>query len=85
MIYCHTARINCQLVELFKKVNCQTGETIETSPNSIKSGDLATIKLVPLESVCVEKFHDCPSLGHFAIRHMNRMVAAGIIKDVQWQ
>ncbi len=74
MIYCHTGRIQCQ-----------TAAIIETSSNCLKSGDFATIKLIPLEPVCVEKFHEYPSLGYFAIRHMNQMVAVGIIKDVQWQ
>ncbi|CAF3579582.1 unnamed protein product [Rotaria socialis] len=83
MVYCHTACINCQLVEFLDKIDYQTGEAIEASSNFIKSGDLATVKLVLLQPACVENFQDYPSLGHFTIRQMNHTVAVGIIKDVE--
>ncbi|CAF2101860.1 unnamed protein product [Rotaria magnacalcarata] len=83
MVYCHTARITCQLVEFLEKIDYQTGETIEASSKFIKSGDLATVKLVLLQPACVENFQEYPSLGHFTIRQMNHTVAVGITKDVE--
>ncbi|CAF3912443.1 unnamed protein product [Rotaria magnacalcarata] len=65
------------------KIDYQTGETIEASSKFIKSGDLATVKLVLLQPACVENFQEYPSLGHFTIRQMNHTVAVGITKDVE--
>ncbi|CAM4830338.1 unnamed protein product [Rotaria magnacalcarata] len=83
MVYCHTARITCQLVEFLDKIDYQTGKTIEASSKFIKSGDLATVKLVLLQPAGVENFQEYPSLGHFTIRQMNHTVAVGITKDVE--
>ncbi|CAF1161039.1 unnamed protein product [Rotaria sordida] len=83
IVHCHTARFACLLIELIDKIDHQISETIQVYPQSIKSGDLATVKMIPLEPVCVEKFDDYPSLGYFIVRDKNKIIAIGIIKDVE--
>ncbi|CAF0964218.1 unnamed protein product [Rotaria sordida] len=83
IVDCHTARFACLLIELIDKIDHQISETIQVYPQSIKSGDLATVKMIPLEPVCVEKFDDYPSLGYFIVRDKNKIMAIGIIKDVE--
>ncbi|CAF3623864.1 unnamed protein product [Rotaria sp. Silwood1] len=80
---CHTARVACKFVELISKIDRRTGEVIEEAPKFIRTGDAAIVKLIPTKPICVEKFADYPSLGHFAVRDMRQTVAIGIIKDVE--
>ncbi|CAF4387152.1 unnamed protein product, partial [Adineta steineri] len=65
IIYCYTARVICQIIELIDKIDHQINESIQMYPQWIKSGDLSTVKMIPLESVYFEKFDDYPSLGNF--------------------
>ncbi|CAF1431222.1 unnamed protein product [Adineta steineri] len=83
IICCHTARVTCQIIELIDKIDHQINEAIQMYPQWIKSGDLSTVKMIPLESVCFEKFDDYPSLGNFIVREKNKIIAIGIIKDVK--
>lgn len=82
VIACHTAYIPCKFEEIIAKVNRRTGESIELSPQSIKSGDTAIVKLVPCKPMCVETFTKYPPLGRFAVRDMIQTVAVGVIKSV---
>ncbi|CAF1002833.1 unnamed protein product [Adineta steineri] len=83
IIYCYTARVTCQIIELIDKIDHQINEAIQIYPQWIKSRDLSTVKMIPLESVYFEKFDDYPSLGNFIIRDKNKIIAIGIIKDVK--
>ncbi|CAF3802319.1 unnamed protein product [Adineta steineri] len=83
IICCHTARVICQIIELIDKIDHQINESIQMYPQWIKSGDLSTVKMIPLESVYFEKFDDYPSLGNFIVREKNKIIAIGIIKDVK--
>ncbi|CAF1236998.1 unnamed protein product [Adineta steineri] len=81
IFHCHTAHIPCQFAELIEKYDRRTGSTIEKTPKSIKAGDTAFVKIIPMKPICVEKFVDYPSLGRFAIRDIKLTIAIGIIKD----
>ncbi|CAF3990881.1 unnamed protein product [Adineta steineri] len=83
IICCDTARVTCQIIELIDKIDHQINEAIQMYPQWIKSGDLSTVKMIPLESVYFEKFDDYPSLGTFIVREKNEIIAIGIIKDVE--
>jgi len=56
---------------------------MEDNPKSIKSGDSATVKLVPSKPMCVEAFTEYAPLGRFAVRDMRQTVAVGVIKSVE--
>ena len=83
VIDCHTARIACQFAELLEKFDPQSKGTIEKAPQYLRSGDVGMVKLIPLKPLCVETFADYPSLGRIAVHDMHRIVAVGIIKEVE--
>lgn len=80
---CHTAHIACKFAELVCKIDRRTGNILEASPQHVKSGDSAIIKLVPSKPMSVEPFADYPPLGRFAVRDMRQTVAVGVIKSVE--
>lgn len=82
MLSCHTVSIRCRFVQLLEKIDRRTEKTLEAYPQSLRTGDTALVKIIPLESVCVETYDKYPSLGRFAIRDMKRTVAVGTIKQL---
>ncbi|XP_039377173.1 elongation factor 1-alpha-like isoform X2 [Mauremys reevesii] len=83
VVDCHTAHVTCQFAELFEKIDRRSGEKLEDNPSVLKSGDSATIRLVPKKPLCVERFFDYPPLGRFAARDLKQTVAVGVIKSVE--
>jgi len=79
---CHTSHIACKFDELLSKVDRRTAKVIEETPQFIKSGDAAMVRLVPSKPMCCENFKDYPPLGRFAVRDMKQTVAVGVIKEV---
>jgi len=79
---CHTAHIACKFKELITKVDRRSGQELEQTPKSVKSGDAAMVLLVPSKPMCVETFAEYPPLGRFAVRDMRQTVAVGVIKSV---
>lgn len=79
---CHTAHIACKFTELVKKIDRRSGKELEASPQAIKSGDAALVKLVPSKPMSVETFSTYPPLGRFAVRDMRQTVAVGVIKEI---
>ncbi len=82
VVHAHTAHAACKIVEIVKKINPQTGETIEENPDYIKAGDAAIIKMQPTKPIVLEKQSDFPQLAKFAIRDMGQTIAAGMVQDV---
>ncbi|XP_012670547.1 elongation factor 1-alpha-like [Clupea harengus] len=80
---CHTAHVTCRFSELQDKLDRRTGNKIEDRPQQLRSGDAATIKLVPNRPMCVESFFQFPALGRFACRDLKQTVAVGVIKSVE--
>ena len=44
---CHTAHIACKFAELKEKIDCCSGRKLEDGPKFLKSGDAATVDMVP--------------------------------------
>ncbi len=82
VFHIHTAQVACQITELTKKINPATGETIAEKPDFIKNGDVAIIKVKPLQPVVLEKQKDIPQMSRFAIRDSGTTVAAGMCIDL---
>jgi len=74
--------VACKIVDIEKKINPKTGETIEENPDFIKTGDAAIVKVVPTKPMVIESNKDFPELSRFAIRDMGQTVAAGVCIEV---
>ncbi len=82
VFHIHTAQLACTIVDIVERKDPKTGQTAEKNPETIKTGDVAIVKIKPTKPICLEKFSDFPQLGRFAIRDMGETVGAGIILDV---
>ncbi len=82
VVHAHTAQVACTISELKSKIDRRSGQTIETNPSHLKSGDGAIVKLIPTRAMVIEKFSDFPPLGRFAVRDMGMTIAVGIVEDV---
>jgi len=85
VLNCHTAHIACKFAELVERVDRRSGKVIEASPQFLRSGDAAIVKLVPSKPICVEAYVEYPPLGRFAVRDMRQTIAVGVIKSVMKQ
>ena len=82
VFHVHTAQVACQFVELVKKINPATGETLQDKPDMLKNGDAAIIKVKPTKPMVIERQKDIPHMARFAIRDAGNTVAAGMCIDV---
>jgi len=82
VFHTNTAHSACKITEIVKKINPQTGATVEENPDMLKSGDAAVIKVQPTQPLALEKQSEFPQLAKFAIRDMGKTIAAGIITDL---
>ncbi len=82
VFHIHTAQLACTITDILEKKDPKTGQTAEKNPETLKTGDIAIVKIKPTKPICLEKFTDFPQLGRFAIRDMGETVGAGIILDV---
>jgi len=82
VLHAHTGQTACRFVELVKKLDPRTGQTIEEKPAFLKTGDGALVRLEPVEPISIETVTDFPELGRFAIRDMGTTIAAGVVKEI---
>jgi elongation factor 1-alpha len=82
VFHIHTAQVACQFIELVKKINPATGETLQEKPDFIKNGDVAVVKIKPMQPLVIEKQKDIPKLAKFAVRDSGSTVAAGMCVDL---
>jgi len=78
VFHIHTAQVACQIVQIVKKINGATGETIQENPDFIKNGDAAVIKVKPMQPLAIETNKTIPQMSRFAIRDSGATVAAGM-------
>lgn len=83
VFHCHTAQVACTFEELIAKLDPKSGEKVEETPEFLKTGDAAIVKVRPTKPMVIEKTEDFPQLGRFAIRDMGQTVAAGMCIDVE--
>jgi elongation factor 1-alpha len=82
VFHIHTAQVACTFTDFLEKKDPHTGQTAEKNPQTLKTGDIAIVKIKPTKPVALEKYSDFPQLGRFAIRDMGETIGAGVILDV---
>ncbi len=82
VFHIHTAQLACTITDILEKKDPKTGQTAEKNPETLKTGDIAIVKIKPTKPLCVEKYSEFPQLGRFAIRDMGETVGAGVILEV---
>jgi len=78
----HTSQIACEFEELLSQIDRKTGKPSETPPECAKTGDVVSVRMRPIDRVCIEVFSAYPSLGRFTVRDHGRTVAVGVVKEV---
>jgi elongation factor 1-alpha len=79
VFHVHTAQVPCQFVELIE-VN-RGGEAIK-SPDFIKNGDVAKVRIKPIGNLVLETQAENPHMSRFAIRDAGATVAAGVCTEI---
>ena len=64
---CHTTHVTCRFAELKEKLDRRSGKKLEDLPQTLVSGDAATVRLVPNRPLCVESFFSYPPLGRYSV------------------
>ncbi|MGC8478924.1 MAG: translation elongation factor EF-1 subunit alpha [Candidatus Micrarchaeia archaeon] len=82
VFHIHTAQLACTITDILEKKDPKTGQTLETNPDTIKTGDAAIVKIKPTKPIAIEKYSDFPQLGRFAIRDMGETIGAGRVIDI---
>jgi len=82
VLHAHTAQVACRFVELIKKIDPRTGQTIEENPAFLKTGDSALVRFQPLRPIAIETYTEFPEIGRFAIRDMGTTIAAGVVREI---
>ena len=82
VFHIHTAQVACTFTEIVKKLNPATGEVLQENPDFIKNGDVAVVKVRPVQAVVIEKQKEIPQMSRFAIRDSGTTVAAGMCIDL---
>ena len=82
VFHIHTAQVACQITAIEKKLNPQTGETLQENPDFIKNGDAAIVKIKPVQPLVIEKQSEIPQMARFAVRDSGATVAAGMCIDL---
>jgi elongation factor 1-alpha len=82
VFHIHTAQVACTIIDILEKKDPKTGQTLEKNPETIKTGDIAIVKIKPTKPLSAEKYSEFPQLGRFAIRDMGETVGAGVILDI---
>ncbi|MFH1228940.1 MAG: translation elongation factor EF-1 subunit alpha [Candidatus Aenigmatarchaeota archaeon] len=82
VFHVHTSQVACKIIEIVKKIDPKSGQTLQENPDFIKTGDAAIIKCVPNKPFVLESSKDFPELARFAIRDMGQTIAAGICLEV---
>jgi len=83
VFHIHTAQVACQVIEIVRKLDPRTGETIQEKPDFIKNGEAAIIRVKPIQPLVIEKQKDIPQLARFAVRDSGQTVAAGMCIDLE--
>lgn len=82
-MHCHMVQAPCEFAELLEKIDQKSGKIIETNPEFLKTNDMASVKIIPLKPICVEKYSDYPSFGRFILFDPEWIIAVGSIIHVE--
>ncbi|MEK6874766.1 MAG: translation elongation factor EF-1 subunit alpha [Nanoarchaeota archaeon] len=82
VFHVHTAQVACQITEITNTLNPATGEKLADKPDFIKNGDVAMVKIKPMQPLCIEKQSEIPQMSRFAVRDSGSTVAAGMVIDL---
>ncbi len=82
VFHIHTAQVPCQFIELIAQIDPATGEVIKESPDFLKNGDSAKVRLKPQGNLALETQKDNPFMSRFAVRDAGVTVAAGMCTEI---
>ena len=82
VFHIHTAQVPCQFVELIAQIDPRSGEVIKESPDFLKNGDVAKVRIKPQGRLALETQKDNPFMSRFAVRDAGATVAAGVCLEI---
>ena len=83
VFHIHTSQVACQFIEIVETKDPATGQTKDKNPDFIKKGDIAVVRLKPVQAVVLEPQSKIPEMSRFAIRDSGVTVAVGVCTEVK--
>jgi elongation factor 1-alpha len=83
VFHINTSQIACKFEEIVKKIDPRTGQEVTENKDILRTGDVAIVRLRPVQPVVIERNADIPQLASFAIRDSGKTVAAGRCLEVK--
>ena len=82
VFHIHTAQVPCQFTELIEQIDPKSGQVIKKSPDFLKNGDVAKVKIRPQGNLCLETQKENAFTSRFAVRDAGATVAAGVCIEI---
>ena len=82
VFHVHTAQVPCQFIELIEQIDPKTGQSIKQSPDFLKNGDTAKVRIKPVGNLALETQSENAWMSRFAVRDAGATVAAGICTEI---
>jgi len=83
VFHIHTAQVAGQIISIDKKIDPQSGETMEENPDFIKNGDAAIVTIKPVQPLVIDTNEELPEMSRFAMRDSGVTVAAGMCISIK--
>ncbi len=82
VFHVHTAQVPCQFIELIDQIDPKTGQSIKQSPDFLKNGDTAKVRIKPVGNLALETQSENAYMSRFAVRDAGATVAAGMCTEI---
>ena len=83
VFHINTSQVACKFEEIVKKLDPRTGQEVTENKDILRTGDVAIVRLRPVQQVVIERNADIPQLASFAIRDSGKTVAAGRCLEIK--
>jgi len=81
-LYCYGQHGSCKLEKIIVRLDRNTHKPIEGLCDSLKTGEMALVRIVPHFTTFLESFTDSDVIGRIILTHNNTIMAAGVVTMV---
>ena len=82
-LHVHTIQTTCEITALETRYDPETDEILEEDPEFVELGDGVEAVIKPQTPISVEPVIEFPELGIFALRDVGKVVAVGVVTDIE--
>jgi len=76
---CATQEVDCEITEIYRKINSSTLDTIQDDANELNNLDIGQVLIKTKKPVAIINFNEMQELGRFVLTRKENICAGGII------